>query len=447
MTSICIDGFNISLQRGTGIATYGRTLLNTIQDLGLQTQVLYGPPTASPRKNALLQEVALADAERKLPRIRRSVRAIRTLPNPWGRIARPVKPTGEVIWPADNRSQPSAESYWSADNLFYYANRSFKSYGTITTVSFAGSKESPAPAAMHWTATLPLRARGTFNIHTIHDLVPLRLPHSTTEDKKSYYDLCQSIVRNADHIITVSETTKSDIIRIFSADPARISNTYQTISASNSEKTRSDDNVANELDFYFQLRWKDYFLFYGAIEPKKNVGRLVEAYLSSGTSKPLVIVGGRSWLGEYETSFLNQVKRDDSRAGRQIRQIDYLPQAILKSIVRGARATLFPSLYEGFGLPVIESMAQGTATLTSTEGSMPEIAGDASLLVNPYDVTAIAKGIQTLDVDDDFRDDLVSRGLRRSQYFSQDAYRRRLANAYAEAGLFSGTDDASPIRL
>jgi len=100
------------------------------------------------------------------------------------------------------------------------------------------------------------------------------------------------------------------------------------------------------------------------------------------------------------------------------------------SLIRGARATLFPSLYEGFGLPVLESMLLGTPVLTSTEGSLPEVAGDAALLVDPYDVDAIRQGILTLDADEDLRSELSARGREQAEKFSPERYQARLEEAY-----------------
>jgi glycosyltransferase involved in cell wall biosynthesis len=107
-----------------------------------------------------------------------------------------------------------------------------------------------------------------------------------------------------------------------------------------------------------------------------------------------------------------------------------MPFHLLVSLIRGARATLFPSLYEGFGLPVLESMLLGTPVLTSTAGSLPEIAGEAAMLVDPYDVDAIRDGIRTLDADEPLRANLSERGRLQAAKFSPERYRDRLADAY-----------------
>ncbi|WP_304271970.1 glycosyltransferase family 4 protein [Brevundimonas naejangsanensis] len=437
MSSICIDGFNLALAKGSGIATYGRNLLINAREIGLGTQVLYGPAAARKPSN-VVNETALTDAERppeKLNRKKKIQRFRDTYMSRFGREAHAIMPSGEVIWPNRGGGRPAADSFWAAQNLFQIANRSFAAYGKETPVSFEASTEAPRPDAMHWTATLPLYARGVANIYTIHDLIPLRLPHTTMDDKAVYMRLCQAVAKRADHMAVVSETTRQDVIRLLGVSEDRVTNTYQAVDLPQSLTSRSQAEVELELEGVFNLGWKDYFLHFGAIEPKKNLGRIVEAYLASGSKTPLVIIGGRAWLDEGETALLNQVKRDGGPSAERIRQYEYMPFSMLVSLIRGARATLFPSLYEGFGLPVLESMALSTAVLTSTGGSLPEVAGDAAVIVDPYDVQAMTRGIQALDADEGLRLDLQARGLIQAGKFTPAAYQARLRDLYGKVGL------------
>jgi len=187
----------------------------------------------------------------------------------------------------------------------------------------------------------------------------------------------------------------------------------------------------------FGLDWRGYFLFFGAIEPKKNLARIIEAYLASGVSAPLIIIGGRAWLDEDQVALmypdiveLSEARDGVIRRADRIRRYEYLPFTLLVSLIRGAKATLLPSLYEGFGLPVLESMLLGTPVITSTEGSLPEIAGDSALLVDPYDTQAIRRAIVALDEDADLRADLARRGVGQAAKFSSAAYRQKLADLY-----------------
>lgn len=437
MTRICIDGFNLALARGTGIATYGRNLLANLKAVGFATEVLYGPEGARSRTN-LLNEAALVDAERppkKLNRQEKARRLIDTFGTRFGRTAHPIEPSGEVIWPSRGGGRPAADRFWAAPSLFTLANRSMQAYGATTPLSFDASADAPTPDVMHWTTPLPIRAKGIPNIVTFHDLIPLRLPHTTMDNKAVYMNLCRQAVKDADHIAVVSETTRQDVERILGVSPDRITNTYQAVQLPAQLTERPQQDVELELEGIFNLGWKDYFLHFGAIEPKKNLGRIVEAYLASGSKTPLVLIGGRAWLDEGETALLSQVKRDGGPSADRIRQYEFMPFSLLISLIRGAKATLFPSLYEGFGLPVLESMALSTAVLTSTGGSLPEVAGDAAVVVDPYDVQAMTRGIQALDTDEALRADLVTRGRLQAARFTPEAYRERLATLYAKIGV------------
>jgi glycosyltransferase involved in cell wall biosynthesis len=295
-------------------------------------------------------------------------------------------------------------------------------------------KMATKPDLFHATQPIPLRVEGCPNIYTIHDLVPLRLPYATLDDKKYFLELTRHLARNADHIVTVSEHSKRDIVKLLKISEYRVTNTYQSVQIPEALLSMPMREVADELEHVFQLEPGRYFLFVGAIEPKKNISRLVDAYASSGSSRPLVIVGAPAWQFDRDLEkigderFLTYVMRNGRITPyRRVRRLAYLQLPDLVALMRGARAVLFPSIYEGFGLPVLEAMVAGTPVLTANVSSLPEIAGDAALLVDPYDVDAIAKGIRALDSDDDLCAALVTKGRAQAQKFSPDRYSKRLA--------------------
>ena len=198
---------------------------------------------------------------------------------------------------------------------------------------------------------------------------------------------------------------------------------------------------------------REYYVFVGAIEPKKNIGRLVDAYAASGSPHPLLIIGDLGWMYDRDVHtidaerFYSQVQRNGRLVvERSVRRIPYLPLSQLVSLVRGARGLLFPSLYEGFGLPVLEAMMLGTPVITSNISSLPEIADDAALLVDPYDVDEIANAIRAFDRDSDLRTELSERGLKRAAFFSPKAYESRVAALYKRMGVASAADASSGLR-
>lgn len=434
--SICIDGFNLSALQGTGIATYSRNLLVAANRVGLGTEALFGP-TLSMNSVRPFSEVAILDPERPAARLRFSQkiqRNIGTYCSPMGRTAHPVRPSPDVIWPGGETARPLADQFWASDKLYFYAGRAFKKVGRGTPVRFA-TEHARAPDVMHWTTLLPLRAQGIPNIYTVHDLIPLRLPHTTLHNKAVFMALCREVVRRADHIAVVSESTRQDVIRMLGVAEDRVTNTYQAVSLPQALIERPERDVVIELEATFQLGWGEYFLHFGAVEPKKNLGRVTEAYLASGVKTPLVIVGGRGWLSEPETALLAHVKAMGSESAHRIHFYEYMSFSNLISLIRGAKAVLFPSLYEGFGLPVLEAMSLGTPVLTSDQGSLPEVAGDAAWQVDPYDVDALSRAIRTIDDDADWRAAASARGRIQAKLFNEDAYQTRLKALYAKVGV------------
>jgi glycosyltransferase involved in cell wall biosynthesis len=358
------------------------------------------------------------------------------LRNPLGRTAIGMVSTGEVITRQVEQAAPARDRTWIAHDIFHGANRAYSALGRFTPLRFDGGA-ADRPDVVHWTCALPLRAPQARNIYTIHDLVPLRLPFATLDNKRRFLSMCREIRDTADHVVTVSEHSKQDLVRILGIEPAKVTVTYQSVELPAAALARPDTDVAKEVEGVFGLGWRGYFIFFGAIEPKKNLARVIEAYLASGVSAPLVIIGGKAWLDDDEIQMMyedivevsalrdGQIRRND-----RVRRYEYLPFRLLTSLIRGAKATLLPSLYEGFGLPVLESMLLGTPVLASTAGSLPEIAGDGALLVDPYDTLAIRKAIEALDADEGLRAELVERGAFQAAKFSPEAYRERLSHLY-----------------
>jgi glycosyltransferase involved in cell wall biosynthesis len=430
---IMIDGFNLGLEKGTGIATYARNISYCLHDLGHEVGVLYGG-RAAPGVSDLMHEIAFFDSNAgDIPRWLKGLRALHeTVFSPFGYESGKVPITGNVISEGFKSRLPYFDSIWNSKDVFRRSHNAFSWLRSLGQVSTAFK-----PDIMHWTYPLPLVVTGAKNIYTLHDLVPLRLPYTTLDNKRRYFRLCDKIVRSSDHIVTVSETSRNDIINLLGVAPEKITNTYQSVSIPAKYRDKPDEIVRREVEGTFGLVYKGYFLFYGAIEPKKNIGRMIEAYLGSGVDTPLVIVGAQAWKSEQELRLLfdDHIRSliqvgAETRVKRRVIQLDYAPFPLLVSLIRGAKATLFPSLYEGFGLPVLESMLLGTPVLSSNVSSIPEVAGDAACLINPYDTLEMAEAIRALDANEGLRADLVQRGLRQAKLFDEETYRRRLQSVY-----------------
>ena len=432
---IMIDGRNLSLERGTGVATYARNLSYTLHDLGYAVEVLYGS-RAAPGLTRLMREIAFFDTNAgDIPRWLQVLRSIKDyFLEPFGYPATRVPITGNVIIDSFKSRLPYFDTLYNSPDLFQRAHELFGLLRSMHKVHMLHK-----PDLMHWTYPLPLKIKGIPNVYTLHDLVPLRLPFTTLDNKRRYYRLVKKLANKADHIITVSESARQDIIKLLKVHPERITNTYQAVRIPAKYANKPAAEVQREIEGTFGLEYKNYFIFWGSIEPKKNLGRIIEAFLASGVKTPLVIVGAQAWKSEDELKLLydDNIRSliqvgNETRVKNKVIRLSYAPFPLLVSLIKGAKATLFPSLYEGFGLPVLESMLLGTPVISSTTASIPEVAGEAAVLVDPYDTRQIAEAIRAMDSDADLRQSLTERGLLQVERYSEQRYRDRLDGVYRQ---------------
>jgi glycosyltransferase involved in cell wall biosynthesis len=433
---IMIDGLNLALEQGTGVATYARNLAPGIRRTGHDLTLLYGK--RMPDRGAdLLREAMFVDND-PVPEFRtdRALELARSL----GRIWHPARPapvqeTGHVLRQGQRLSLPEADGYWNSRNLFHVAAVHFALTGRFLEVV------PPEPVDIaHWTYPMALRMRGAKNIYTLHDLVPLKLPYTTLDRKTRYWRLVSEIARSADHVLTVSECSRRDILAMLPLTEDRVTNTYQSVDIPKVLLDKDWRDVDIELANAFhaplgeaafeapgkpdRLSREGFYLFVGAIEPKKNLRRLIEAYLASGVPEPLVVVGRKAWQYKDVVAMMTRSPR--------IIYLDYLPFAQMITLMRAARALVFPSLYEGFGLPVLEAFLCGTPVITADASSTGEIAGEAALLVDPYDTRAIRDAIRHLSADDSGaeRRRLAEAGCRQAERFEADAIADRFDTCY-----------------
>jgi len=440
---IAIDGYNLALEQGTGVATYARGLSARLKALGAEVGVLYGH-RSSAGQDGLLREVTFFDPRGDLPGWRRPLDDLIRMVKLRRGVAAVDVPIGSVETSALESRLPAFDRIWNVPSLYRAAVLGFGA-----SHRFGKVRLPVTPSVMHWTYPVPLTVEGVPNIYTIHDLVPLRLPYTTLDNKKRYLGTVRGIAASADHIVTVSEASKRDIVSLLGVPEEKVTNTFQAVELPDRATLKPEALVRGELEGFFGLEWGKYFLFFGAIEPKKNVGRLIEAYLASGSNHPLVICGKQAWNSHQELGLLYEDDRREfvprgpiegvqgmtRRLRDKVMLINYVPGRLLTGLIRGARAVLFPSLYEGFGLPVIEALHLGAPVMTSNTSSLPEVAGDAALLVDPYDTRRMAEAIQALDSEDALRAELAGKGPAQAQKFSAPSYAARLRALYRKFGV------------
>ena len=262
---------------------------------------------------------------------------------------------------------------------------------------------------------------------SIHDLTVLLFPqwHPAKRLRAMHAGL-RAAAEAADRIIAVSGSTKNDIVEHLRVDPDRVAIVPLAVDRSFRPLPRDDvDEALSPLG----LAHGSYLLFLGTIEPRKNLGRLLDAVLAAGPDVgPLVLAGAEGWGNEA----LRPRIADRVRQGRVI-VLGYVPDTLRIRLLSGARALVYPSLYEGFGLPPLEAMACGAPVITSAVASLPEVVGDAALLVDPLDVAGLASTIKNLWHDAALRSDLRARGLARAQTFTWEATARMTLDVYAAA--------------
>ncbi len=253
---------------------------------------------------------------------------------------------------------------------------------------------------------------------TIHDLSFLDYPEFFSAHQNFWHKFLgiKKLIERADIIVAISENTKRDIIRIFSVNADKI----KVIKAGVGDEFRPRQKDENELKIIKQkYDLPDKFILnVGTIEPRKNLPGLIRGF-DEAASQPgmgdwyLVLAGAKGWKNK---DFYRAIAQAKNKA--RIRILGYVEKNERAALYNWAEIFAYPSFYEGFGLPVIEAMASGTPVITSALSSLPEVAGDAALLVDPHDENSLITALQSLMQNDKLRELYSSRGLERAKNFS-----------------------------
>jgi glycosyltransferase involved in cell wall biosynthesis len=272
--------------------------------------------------------------------------------------------------------------------------------------------------------SLPPTGR-TPTILTIHDLAFLREPDCAFPSLRDY--LARVVprgVRNATHIVAVSENTKSDLVELFDTSAEKITTIYEGVDG----RFRPSTDISESRDVLGRHGVCDpYILSVGTLEPRKNYVRLLEAYAQArklGIRQLLVIAGGEGWL--FEPIY---------RRIRELHLADYVKilhpdDALLLALYQSADLFIFPSLYEGFGLPVLEALACGTPVACSNSSAMPEVVGECAITFDPRDVDGIANALRLGLTDEPRRRSLTLRGPEQAAHFPWSRAAAQTADLY-----------------
>lgn len=257
--------------------------------------------------------------------------------------------------------------------------------------------------------------RGCRFVIMAHDLIPLRFPRPGSRLTAYFRYYIPQVLNQAIHIICNSQATATDLINFFQIPAAKITPIPLAYNA-------------QQLKF-LDLPTENYFLYLGRHDGYKNLQRLITAFAQVAQHSDVEL-----WLaGPTDQTYTPQLRQQVQALGleEQVKFLDYVPASDLPRLINQAIALVFPSLWEGFGFPVLEAMACGTPVMTSNVGSLPEVAGDGALLINPYEVGEMVQGMIELLRDPQLRQDLRRRGLAQAQQFSWEQTGRQTLQTLA----------------
>jgi len=257
-------------------------------------------------------------------------------------------------------------------------------------------------------------------VTTFHDLLVMTGEYSTPAFRRRFTELARDAAARSDHIIAVSEHTASHLRNLLGVEPARITVVHHGVDPA--REVSAADLAA------FRRRQgleRPFLLHVGAIQTRKNIVRLLEA-LEQMNGRAELVLAGSDGYGAPEI----HARIAASRARSRIHALGYVPSQVLQRLYRTATALAFPSLEEGFGLPVLEAMSAGLPVVTSNRASLPEVAGDAAVLVDPEDTAAIAGALTRVVEDADLRSGLIRKGLARAAQFGWDQAAARTLEVY-----------------
>ena len=265
-------------------------------------------------------------------------------------------------------------------------------------------------------------------VYTLHDLIFLHFPEYHLAYNRWYLTLTMPLyLRAADMIVTPSECSKQDAIKFYSLPESKIKVIYEAPAPTFKPLTNSADLARVQQTYHLPDK---FILHVATIEPRKNLSRLLDAFkplLADWPDLKLVLVGKKGWLYESFFQYLQQLGLRDC-----VIFPGYVEEADLPAFFQLAAAFAFPSLYEGFGLGPLEAMACGTPVVCSNSSSLPEVVGEAGLLVNPTDTAGLSAALRRVLTDSDLRADLSQRGLAQAQNFSWQKAANELEQVYWE---------------
>ena len=276
---------------------------------------------------------------------------------------------------------------------------------------------------------LPPTLPATRTLLTVHDLSFVRVPQAASPPLKAYLDQAvPQSVKKADHILADSQATKDDLMQLYKTPAAKITVLLCGVDARFQRIT--DPAAQQRVREKYGLGTVDYLLSVGTVQPRKNYSRVIRALAAlrrQGHDLHYAIAGGSGWLEDEMHQTIAATQQENA-----VHLLGFVADDDLPALYSAARCLIIPSLYEGFGLPILEAMACGTPVITSSVSSLPEAAGDAAILVDPLDTDAICSAILRLETDRPLRTALTAAGEAHSRQFKWEKSARQLKSIYEQ---------------
>ena len=284
-----------------------------------------------------------------------------------------------------------------------------------------------SPNLVHGTNYSVYPCNKSYKAINLYDLTFIKYPQYTNSVVETYTEKVKRCLQWTDLVLTISESTKQDIIKYLQVDANKI---HVTPLASRYDPNFISDEKSEELSNQVQYDFSQpYLLFVSTIEPRKNITAIISAfnYLKQKYKIPhnLVLIGRKGW---HYSPILTAI--ENSPWKNQIHHLDYLSDELVALFYAKADVFVYPSHYEGFGLPVLEAMTLGTPVVSSNTSSLPEVAGDAALLINPDEPMQLAEAILKLISDSQLRQEFINKGKERAKLFSWERTAKETLKAY-----------------
>lgn len=422
--TIVFCGYDFEQKKYRGTSFYAQATIQATKNLGYENYIL---TSAKTENNECLQELSIVrhlETPEKVSKKRLIIKIIKDLLG----ISRYKK--------IDKNYINSEEFTWKLKYLNSVAGYINKTsiYDLIglhsRIVNFPYALDIQNTDIIFTTCPMNIKNKNkqVITIQTVHDVLPLVAPyHPPNDNSRIFYKRVKNMLEYSNYILSVSDFSKQELLKIFPKYEDKVYVTGQPVPINEAEKSMASEELLQKAILSkYNLRQSEYLIFIGVLEKRKNIELIIDSYLAikDKINMPLVLVGS---LGYGSDKVKKLIKANSS-----IKQIGYVSNLEKLVLLKNANLFIFPSLYEGFGLPPLEAMAMGCPVLTSNTSALPEVCKDAAFYVNPNNLVDIAEGILELVNNSSLREELIQRGYEVSDYFSFENYQKKLQEVIAK---------------